>query len=313
MNVISKAESDAISFVRVCAMISIVSCHLLQAYSNHWAWVLNVGVQVFLVLSGYLYGHKCITQWKEWFWSRIKKLYVPFLLFSLTVLMLLDFFTDEYISLKNYFAYIVDIQGVCGGVKGLSHLWFMTAIACCYVTTPVLQKFKRFAPVLLLILLVVGGFEYLYIKRWVFHFSWFWLYAVGYYYACLNRKWHRNLFLALLTIVFLILSCKIDKNTVMSFHNLINRAWHDFLGLILCFYGISLLSHFNLTCLRLLVRPIDKYSYYVYITHHVFILGSFSMIPIVYNVFMNVFVILVLTVSSALLLNRLSLQVNSLI
>ena len=115
MNVISKAESDAISFVRVCAMISIVSCHLLQAYNNHWAWVLNVGVQVFLVLSGYLYGHKCITQWKEWFWSRIKKLYVPFLLFSLTVLMLLDFFTDEHISLKNYFAYIVDIQGVCGG------------------------------------------------------------------------------------------------------------------------------------------------------------------------------------------------------
>lgn len=78
MNIpISKVESNAISIVRVLAMLAIVLCHFLQAYDNKWAWVLNAGVQVFLVLSGYLYGHKEVGNWRKWFISRFVKLYVP--------------------------------------------------------------------------------------------------------------------------------------------------------------------------------------------------------------------------------------------
>lgn len=60
---ITKTESSILIYIRVMAMISIVACHILQAYNNHWAYVLNIGVQVFLVLSGYLYGHKYIDNW----------------------------------------------------------------------------------------------------------------------------------------------------------------------------------------------------------------------------------------------------------
>ena len=38
-------------------MVSIVTCHFMQSLGNHWAWVFNIGVQVFLLMSGFLYGY----------------------------------------------------------------------------------------------------------------------------------------------------------------------------------------------------------------------------------------------------------------
>ena len=82
-NVISLSESNAISLLRVIAMGAIVVCHLLQGYDNPYCYLFNIGVQVFLAISGYLYGCKTIHSWKSWFMTRFKKLYVPYLLFFL--------------------------------------------------------------------------------------------------------------------------------------------------------------------------------------------------------------------------------------
>ena len=57
----------SVSFARFVAMCLIVTCHIMQRdnfASNingahiEWAFWLNVGVQMFLFLSGYLYGKK---------------------------------------------------------------------------------------------------------------------------------------------------------------------------------------------------------------------------------------------------------------
>lgn len=48
-------------------MLSIVTCHIFQAYNIPiWGCIFNVGVQIFFVLSGYLYGYKTIDNWKSW-------------------------------------------------------------------------------------------------------------------------------------------------------------------------------------------------------------------------------------------------------
>ena len=78
MQRITVGQSHAVSVLRVLAMTAILVCHILQSYDNQWAWVLNVGVQIFLVLSGFLYGHKNVDNWRIWFSSRLRKLYVPF-------------------------------------------------------------------------------------------------------------------------------------------------------------------------------------------------------------------------------------------
>lgn len=110
-------QSNAISQLRVLAMLSIVSCHILQGFGNRWAWILNVGVQVFFVISGYLYGTKEISNWKMWFVKRVEKIYIPFILFVFVMLTLYACFSD--ISIKSSFIikYLLNIQGLMGGGK----------------------------------------------------------------------------------------------------------------------------------------------------------------------------------------------------
>lgn len=61
MQAAPEAKRDAaVSLIRLLAISAIVVCHLLQYSGSELAWWLNVGVQVFLCISGWLYGGKKI-------------------------------------------------------------------------------------------------------------------------------------------------------------------------------------------------------------------------------------------------------------
>lgn len=76
--VLTERERVALTYIRVLAMVSIVVCHLFQGFGlYHYSSVFNVGVQVFLILSGFLYGSKIVSDWKGFLLGRIKKLYLP--------------------------------------------------------------------------------------------------------------------------------------------------------------------------------------------------------------------------------------------
>lgn len=47
-----------LSAIRIIATLFILFCHICQYYDFFLAWYLNVGVQMFLTLSGYLYEKK---------------------------------------------------------------------------------------------------------------------------------------------------------------------------------------------------------------------------------------------------------------
>lgn len=146
---IGQSESGAISIMRILAMFSIIVCHLLQAYNNRYCWLFNIGVWVFLAISGYLYGCKVIEDWGHWFKTRFKKLYIPYILFLLACIPFYYIFVPEKISVSQIIVHVVDLQGIVGnGIVGLSHLWFMSIIALCYLATPILQYLRRFSMVL---------------------------------------------------------------------------------------------------------------------------------------------------------------------
>lgn len=108
-------ESYAISYIRVLAMSSIVLCHFLQALESNWAWVFNIGVQIFFLISGYLYGHKHIEGWIGWFGKRFIRIYVPFVLFFIAVIPV--YAVSEKITAKQIIVYLLDLQGILGGGK----------------------------------------------------------------------------------------------------------------------------------------------------------------------------------------------------
>lgn len=115
---ISSSQSKAISLIRALAMFSIVACHFLQYYDNRFAWVLNVGVQVFLVLSGYLYGHKVIIGWRQWYVRRAMKIYLPYVLFFAAYATACVACQKATLNVLQVVSYFINIQGIktFGGV-----------------------------------------------------------------------------------------------------------------------------------------------------------------------------------------------------
>ena len=107
--------SNAVSVLRVTAMLSIVICHILQVYNNKWAWVFNIGVQVFLFLSGYLYGNKEIKDWYGWYKKRFFKLYIPYIILVGISLLSYHFLTETEVSIRSVLAYTTVTQGIGGG------------------------------------------------------------------------------------------------------------------------------------------------------------------------------------------------------
>ena len=71
-------DRKSISVLRVCAMILILACHIVQEHDNIYinmtAKFLNVGVSIFIIILGYLYvkkeikeggKHKCLKKYLE--------------------------------------------------------------------------------------------------------------------------------------------------------------------------------------------------------------------------------------------------------
>ena len=67
-----------ISIIRILSMISIVLCHIFQAQKMTFAFWLNVGVQVFLFMSGFLYGKKNIENTWSWIKRQFSKILIPY-------------------------------------------------------------------------------------------------------------------------------------------------------------------------------------------------------------------------------------------
>ena len=134
ISTLTRSQSTAISYLRVLALIMIVSCHFLQKLDNKWAWVLNIGVQIFFLISGYLYGFKQIDNWILWLIKRIRKVYIPYIIVVFAFTPMLFLLNPNLKSLiKHLICYITDTQWLGGGYDGLNHLWFITVIFICYI------------------------------------------------------------------------------------------------------------------------------------------------------------------------------------
>lgn len=193
---ISYSTRISIVYLRIFAMLSIVICHIFQSIGIYeLSSVFNVGVQVFFLMSGYLYGHKYIYNWKNWWAKRFAKVYFPHLVFIVIAITLIVIFKDGILRWYDIPIYILNIQGFIHctsalsslGIEGLNHLWFMTAIMIAYFTTPILQRFRRKAAKALFICIALLVLSHLFIPMhvvWVL--EWGLLYAIGYY-AAINQ------------------------------------------------------------------------------------------------------------------------------
>lgn len=164
-------KRNSITFFRVFAMILILLCHIVQEYDNLYiqmtAQIFNLGVPIFIIISGYLYGNKEINdKYTLWLIKRAKRILIPLYVFMF-YLLIVNLIQHNNIQVKNWLVYMFNIQGLQIYVHGAEHLWYLTIIMVCYLITPILNKYRKYiiskniAIIIPILILLQIGISYL--------------------------------------------------------------------------------------------------------------------------------------------------------
>ena len=97
----TKEQSFSIRIIRVLSTLMIFVCHFLQGLSNDWAYIFNIGVQLFFLISGFLYGKKGVVKVDGFIKSRFGKVYLPYIVFFAIVVIAYQVFDVCRISPKT--------------------------------------------------------------------------------------------------------------------------------------------------------------------------------------------------------------------
>lgn len=158
----AKKQINYADYIRVIAMFFILLCHIVQENSNVYiqmsAQIFNIGVPMFFILSGFLFGisTKNITKWKEWYKKRIKRIFIPYWFFVI-ILGIIYIIQRKGIFNLNWLLLVFGLQGSNVGILGAGQTWFITSIIICYLCTPLIRKIanNEYANVIMAMLYVI--------------------------------------------------------------------------------------------------------------------------------------------------------------
>ena len=143
-------KNATITTTRVIATILILICHVIKYYTfipghNQLGQFFNVGVPIFIIISGYLYGGKYASEkfggnagqldLRLFIRDRYLRVAFPSQIWALVILLVTG---GTY--LINTFMVLLNLQGISWIIKGISipnggpylaHSWFVTVILIC--------------------------------------------------------------------------------------------------------------------------------------------------------------------------------------
>lgn len=338
-----------ISALRIFSMTFIVLCHIVNFYPfipgyQHLSEVFNVGVQVFLLISGFLYGNKTVGNYKKWYFGRIKKLVVPVSLVAAVDIIIL-YCMGHKTDVVTIFAYLFNLQGLLflnwsffsafiTEITNLGPLWFATIIMLCYLLIPVLQKVRekymnKLKDKMKTFLILAGSIYLLTVMinlTGIIALGYFAVFIIGYLAAVLGFKASStNLKTAVLfsfaTIIIqvfrIIIRSKLSHGAVYSAYVSISHAVLGF-WIFYMFFRLSkvLPSFFNRIMSTKTMNYFDKKSYYIYLVHGLFCMGgenTFNIYGTDMNLFFKTVIFIAATIISAEILSLLTDGLNRII
>lgn len=296
---LSKNESDTLNLIRWLSTIAIVICHILQGYNNIYAWVFNRGVQIFFILSGYLYGNKQIPSIKKFYLGRIVKLYVPYMIWVVVSIALLYIFSPYKPTFGDVLLQITMVKNL----PGLNHLWFMRVLAICYLILPLINiKMSKklnleiilFAIVSLIVLFILYSPTFLWIA----------LYYIGYLCGRYQNVSNYILILSVIVTFWIIANYGINIFELKD-NSTIDSAIHASVGTII--FLVFLLCGKKISYPKWISHLFtSKGGYEIYLTHHLFILGPLSILMLTTDKWFNISLIVLITLLSTNILIKIS-------
>ena len=316
-----KKKNLSLQITRIVAMFSIILCHLIQEYARspfvNLAQLFNVGVYIFLFLSGYLYGQKEIKNPLLWLIKRFIKLMIPLYLF-----MLFIFGAKIYcgtFELKYVFIYLFNLQRVLGTTVWAGHLWFMTVLMFCYLLTPLLNKVKPqvtskwYHIAYFLIFSIITCFineELGQILLYMFAYLWGYIYKNNENNFKINNLGIYLLFFSALTIRVLG-HLYLDKTII--YNRMIVSITHLVLAFAIYLTITKIFSPKKPTPPIKILNHFDDLSYYLYIVHSIYMVGPLRLVGTIENFFLEVIIILLASYISSLLLRCLTNFINKIL
>ena len=137
----------ALDYIRVIAMLLIAFCHFFQIINSlEVAFWLNIGVQIFLVLSAKLLQKKRFNTTKDvlqFYGTRIVRIMLPVWIYlaAISVILIIIRQPPSIISVLVYA--LGGAAFIKGGVLGLGHFWYLSIILIAYLLLPLLSLFVR--------------------------------------------------------------------------------------------------------------------------------------------------------------------------
>lgn len=322
---LNNSQSLRIRLIRCIAVVLILLTHILQEYKIGLSGYTNIGVQMFLVISGFLFGQYSTISWKKWTLRRIFRIipsyYIILLATAIAYLLvlhkniadtefLLHFTTLHFLFFPNY--------PIWGG-----HLWYITAIVLCYLISPILfstRMLKRNV-LLFLYLVVVPLFLTILFHKTPMPYRLcgdIYCFIAGFLGARHFKQKIPGYFTALTIIITLLIIAFHYTSAQNNYWNInILRKVFSLMGpWERCISGISLcaflyLPLFNIVKNSVMVNFIDKYSYQIYLSHKNFILGPLSLLYLSDYLSLNILVAIIATLVCAMIVAKLANIIKS--
>ena len=291
---LTHSRDDAVSLVRLTGMTCILLCHLSTWFGLYaLTQLFNVGVPLFLMVSGYLYAGKDLRP-VSFLCRRYVKVTVPVLLFLafLSAFYLISVQTPAWETLPLY---LVNLQGVsflCGYIPytefctGVGHLWFLTVLFVCYLCILPLGKLRASEKLsvrgaVCLVLASTAAVAALIPVR--IYLQYIQIFLIGYF----GKKFFFRIRTKTYLLFTCLMVCAIALRLVMRrtagetvAYTVAAALSHN----VLAFWIFSTFKWFagrNETLVRdvsqhPVVRHMDELSYPVYIVHYMFLVGPFK-------------------------------------
>lgn len=341
----------SISFLRFIALLFIIFCHVFEYIGSNLGEgrciailgnYLCVGVQIFLIISGYLYGTKEYLFKSQSRFEFIKKNYIKILVSYYCYIIL--FAIPVYFVATNYISKdtIKGLLTVSSFIPGIHHFWFLPYILFCYLITPLLYDFRAYLlnksknvinitvwGGVLLTLLVIEIILKVYSPY--FNPAWINIYIIGFFLPTLLVKSQLKVLIKKSIIFFLFLIIILVLINYTKYYVRYEILPQYSFGKILK-YGQYFIDYsrditasilFLLTVVKFgdflnkkrffsnLFIFLDNYSYEMYICHMIFVKGPLSTLSITESYFFNIFIAVAGTSITAIILNKIAIKIRN--
>lgn len=322
-----KNKDYSISLVRMVATIFVVACHFMSAPQikmGALALWFYVGVQMFLFLSGYLYGNKKIET-VSFYKKNAQKILVDYYVYLFILFAVILITGIRQIEASN----MIRLLSLTGQMEGVLHLWYVPYILFCYCITPIFsavteEMSKKTPKVLLLQCILLAVFLQFAGDYFVRSFRGvrIYCYVLGLLMAKVENR-NKQTFGFMVKLMYV--SCVVLNGSQILVDSILKYSFeselfarlyqhwcnhaHITLGITLVILIRNAYRRWEIStpsrggAFLALLNFSDKYSYDVYLVHQFYILGAGALLRSFKSNFIGVCIVSIVIVLSAVALN----------